>query len=83
MNMNTAWKTYYITCYLLSKFKGIHAMLAEQELFEQIYDFLSGEMSKKELVEYIEMMFGLSKYHLDKAVKSFEESNDYYHQVMD
>lgn len=80
--MKIAWKAYYITCYLLSKFEGLHSMFAEQELFEYVYQFLEGKMEKKRLTEYTDMTFGLSARHLDKALKSFESDAEEYHQVM-
>lgn len=81
--LQKAWKTYYLTCYLLSKFRGMHSMYAEQELHEQIYWFVSGEMKRKDLIPYLELTFGLSNYYLNKGLKFFKEEEDFLHQIED
>lgn len=81
--LEKSWKTYFLTCYLLSKFKGMHSMIAEQELHEQIYWFISGELKRKDLVLYIEMTFGLSNYHLKSGLDIYKKENDFYHEIME
>lgn len=77
-----AFKAYYITCYLLSKFKGMHSMEAEKELFDTIYDFVGGSTKRSEVVGFIELLFGLSSYQLSQSIKSYKENTDFGHEVI-
>jgi hypothetical protein len=65
------FKTYYITCYLLSKFTGICSMFAEEELFEDVYTFVKTG-AKDTLIDKLDFMFGLSKKDLNQAVKDYD-----------
>lgn len=65
-----AFKAYYITCYLLERFQGICAMFAEEELFDDVYDFIKSG-AKDTLIDKLGFYFGLSEKTLTKAVKSY------------
>lgn len=65
-----AFKVYYLTCYLMERFKGICAMFAEEELFDDVYDFVKTG-AKDTLIDKLDFYFGLSEKTLTKAIKSY------------
>lgn len=67
-----AFKVYYLTCYLMERFKGICALLIEEELFDDVYDFVKTG-AKDTLIDKLELYFGLSEKTLTKAVKSYDD----------
>lgn len=69
-----AWKAYFITCGLLTRFEGIHSMIAEKELFQTVLSWAGGNTKRETLVEYIEFMFGLNDKKLKQAEKDFDKS---------
>ena len=65
------FKAYYLTCYFLSVFTGIHSMLAEEELFDYCIDYVT-KGKEKDLINEIEFTFGLEKKDLIKALKAYK-----------
>jgi hypothetical protein len=76
MTLKDAFKAYYITHYLLQDFQekgGFCAMLAEEELFLNICDWLQDKVVLSSILDDIKFVFGLSERDLKAAVKDYEK----------
>lgn len=77
MKKENIFKAYFITRSLLEDFQkkgGFHTMLAEEILLSGVLDsFLNNTITDYNLINSIKFDFGLTKKHLDKAIKNYNK----------
>lgn len=72
MKKHYAWKAYYITCSLLSQFKGGCSMEGEHVLFIAVLEWVLNPKKRDALINELDFVFGMGEKQLKLAEKDFK-----------